>query len=54
MIVTVMNPDIIGAGIRLEPGMAEGGAYKRQRDVITLHVAPAQGGGQYLGFRGSR
>lgn len=34
-----MNPEIIGAGIRLGPGMAEGGAFKKQRDAITFHVA---------------
>ena len=34
-----MNPEIIGAGMRLGPGMAEGGAFKKQRDAITLHVA---------------
>lgn len=34
-----MNPDIVASGILLGPGMAEGGAFKKQRDAITFHVA---------------
>jgi hypothetical protein len=34
-----MNPDIVAGGILAGPGMAEGGAFKKQRDAFTMHVA---------------